>query len=128
MVKAISLRPGSGTAARKRGFDDAEESIHARCAVASAKRVPAARQVRSAKLPSRRQSAGGEGDGDAPVQADIAEMPGSKRYLMAPSPHAGVRVHANDRQGRERLCRYVLRPPLALNRLSASAWRCYAAR
>ena len=34
------------------------------------------------------------------------------------SLHAGVRVHANDRQGLERLCRYVVRPPFALHRLS----------
>jgi hypothetical protein len=35
------------------------------------------------------------------------------------SLHAGVRVHANDREGLERLCRYAVRPPLALHRLSA---------
>ena len=34
------------------------------------------------------------------------------------SLHAGVRVHGNDREGLERLCRYILRPPLALSRLS----------
>jgi len=34
------------------------------------------------------------------------------------SLHAGVRIHASDRDGRERLCRYILRPPLALHRLS----------
>ena len=34
------------------------------------------------------------------------------------SLHAGVRVHANDRKGLERLCRYVTRPPLAVERLT----------
>ncbi len=34
------------------------------------------------------------------------------------SLQAGVRIHARDRDGRERLCRYILRPPLALHRLS----------
>jgi hypothetical protein len=39
-------------------------------------------------------------------------------FLDGFSLHAGVRIHANDRNGRERLCRYILRPPLALHRLS----------
>ena len=39
-------------------------------------------------------------------------------FLDGFSLHAGVRVHGNDREGLERLCRYVLRPPLALSRLS----------
>jgi hypothetical protein len=39
-------------------------------------------------------------------------------HLDGYSLHAGVRIHANDREGRERLCRYALRPPLALDRLS----------
>jgi len=34
------------------------------------------------------------------------------------SLHANVAVHENDRQGLERLCRYGLRPPLSLARLS----------
>ena len=34
------------------------------------------------------------------------------------SLHAGVRIHGNDHDGRERLCRYLLRPPLSLQRLS----------
>jgi len=34
------------------------------------------------------------------------------------SLHADVAVHENDRQGLERLCRYGLRPPLALERLT----------
>jgi len=31
--------------------------------------------------------------------------------------HAATRVHGNDKQGREHLCRYILRPPLANDRL-----------
>ena len=31
--------------------------------------------------------------------------------------HAATRVHGNDKQGREHLCRYILRPPLANHRL-----------
>jgi hypothetical protein len=34
------------------------------------------------------------------------------------SLHAGVRVHEHDREGLERLCRYAVRPPFALHRLS----------
>ena len=34
------------------------------------------------------------------------------------SLHAGIGIHANDRLGLERLCRYGLRPPLAQGRLS----------
>ena len=34
------------------------------------------------------------------------------------SPHAGVQIHAQDREGLERLCRYALRVPLVLHRLS----------
>jgi hypothetical protein len=30
-----------------------------------------------------------------------------------------VRIHENDREGLERLCRYAMRPPLALHRLTA---------
>jgi hypothetical protein len=36
------------------------------------------------------------------------------------SLHAGIAVHANDRLGLERLCRYGLRPPLAQGRLAES--------
>ena len=39
-------------------------------------------------------------------------------FLDGFSLHAGVRIHGNDREGRERLCRYALRPPLALQRLT----------
>ena len=34
------------------------------------------------------------------------------------SLHAGVHIHANDHEGREKLPCYILRPPLALHRLS----------
>jgi hypothetical protein len=34
------------------------------------------------------------------------------------SLHAGVRIHEHDREGLERLCRYAVRPPFALQRLS----------
>ena len=39
-------------------------------------------------------------------------------FLDGFSLHAGVRIHGNDREGLERLCRYVLRPPFAVQRLS----------
>ena len=31
--------------------------------------------------------------------------------------HSATRVHGNDKQGREHLCRYILRPPFANHRL-----------
>ncbi len=34
------------------------------------------------------------------------------------SLHAGVRIHEHDRAGLEQLCRYAVRPPFALHRLS----------
>jgi len=39
-------------------------------------------------------------------------------FLDGFSLHAGVRVHEHDRDGLERLCRYAVRPPFALHRLS----------
>jgi hypothetical protein len=39
-------------------------------------------------------------------------------FLDGFSLHAGVRIHEHDREGRERLFRYALRPPLAMERLS----------
>jgi hypothetical protein len=39
-------------------------------------------------------------------------------HLDGYSLHAGVRIHAHDREGLERLCRYAFRPPFALDRLS----------
>ncbi len=34
--------------------------------------------------------------------------------------HAATRVATNEKAGRERLCRYILRPPFANHRLSLS--------
>jgi hypothetical protein len=39
-------------------------------------------------------------------------------FLEGFSLHAGVRIHEHDREGLERLCRYAVRPPFALHRLS----------
>ena len=39
-------------------------------------------------------------------------------FLEGFSLHAGVRIHAHDREGLERFCRYAVRPPFALQRLS----------
>ncbi len=39
-------------------------------------------------------------------------------HLDGFSLHAAVRIQENDRQGLERLCRYAVRPPLALHRLA----------
>ena len=41
-------------------------------------------------------------------------------YLDGFSLHAGVRIHEHDREGLEKLCRYAVRPPFALHRLSAA--------
>ena len=52
---------------------------------------------------------------------DDADPPRPKRRTASIdgySLHAGTFVHENDRQGLERLCRYGLRPPIALERLS----------
>ncbi|MBL0195592.1 MAG: transposase [Myxococcales bacterium] len=35
--------------------------------------------------------------------------------------HAGVLIHAGDREGLERLCRYGARPPFSLERISLLA-------
>jgi hypothetical protein len=40
-------------------------------------------------------------------------------FLEGFSLHAGVHLHANDREGLEKLCGYGARPPLSLKRLSA---------
>jgi hypothetical protein len=49
---------------------------------------------------------------------DPFKHPRRSAHLDGYSLHAGVRIHANDREGRERLCRYAVRPPFALDRLS----------
>ena len=59
-----------------------------------------------------------------PVRIVLAadEQPQAKGRLCATSHgfnlQAATRVAANDKPGRERLCRYILRPPLANDRLS----------
>ncbi|MDH5640369.1 MAG: transposase [Nitrospira sp.] len=49
-----------------------------------------------------------------------ATRPTAKRsaFIAGYSLHANVRIHKNDREGLERLCRYGLRPAFALERLS----------
>jgi hypothetical protein len=83
---------------------------------------------RVAKVLANAGEAADEGDALAALQA--AEVDRRPRYperfeegrrsayVDGFSLHAGVRIHANDRQGLERLCRYLARPPFALERLS----------
>jgi hypothetical protein len=65
----------------------------------------------------------GPADKRAPVRlvVDPAAQPERRGRLCAQdcgfNLHAATRVAANDREGRETLCRYVLRPPLANDRL-----------
>jgi hypothetical protein len=73
----------------------------------------------------------GEGSGDeddalAELQAaevellsypEPFEVKKASAYTGGFSLHAGVKVHARDREGLERLCRYIARPPFALERL-----------
>jgi hypothetical protein len=56
------------------------------------------------------------GKGLAPIP--LPEPPPRTARYQGYSLHADVAVHENDRQGLERLCRYGLRPPLALERLT----------
>jgi hypothetical protein len=82
---------------------------------------------RAAKVLAEAGEAGDEGDALATLQAAEVELrlryperfeQGRRSaYVDGFSLHAGVAVHANDRQGLERLCRYVARPPFALERL-----------
>ncbi len=58
----------------------------------------------------------------ASLPAGLAEPPRRKRQsalVEGFSLHAGVHLHANDREGLEKLCGYDARPPFALERLSA---------
>lgn len=71
---------------------------------------------------------------DEPTAAE-PDLPSSKLSvsLAGFSLHAGVRMGANDDVGRERLCRYGARPPLALGNLrrladGRYAYRCKYAR
>jgi hypothetical protein len=71
-----------------------------------------------------------ESEADALAMLQAAELDRRQRYpdpfphqrrsalVEGFSLHAGVRVHENDRVGLERLCRYLLRPPLAVERLT----------
>lgn len=47
-----------------------------------------------------------------------ASRPMRSAFIAGFSLHANVAIHQNDREGVERLCRYGLRPPIALERLS----------
>ncbi len=53
----------------------------------------------------------------------LAEPPPRRKrqsaFVDGFSLHAGVHLHANDREGLEKLCGYGARPPFALERLSA---------
>ena len=46
------------------------------------------------------------------------EVPKTKGLAQGFDLHADVSVAVGDREGRERLCRYILRPPLVVERLS----------
>jgi hypothetical protein len=59
-----------------------------------------------------------KGDGHTFVEEPLPSLCARKDGF---SLHAGVAVHANDRLGLERLCRYGLRPPLAQGRLAESS-------
>jgi hypothetical protein len=50
--------------------------------------------------------------------ADAAIMKKHAAYLEGFSLHAGVHLHANDREGLARLCGYGARPALSQDRLS----------
>jgi hypothetical protein len=55
--------------------------------------------------------------GDARDTATVTSRGPRQAHLGGFDLHANVRVSANDRAGVERLCRYVLRPPFAQERL-----------
>jgi hypothetical protein len=90
------------------------------------------RFIRRAATVLARYEGEAEAEADALAALQAAEV---DRRLRFPDPfkgprhrvsldgfslHAGVRVHAHDRHGLERLCRYAVRPPFALHRLSAA--------
>ena len=66
----------------------------------------------------RARGAAGRGGGPATGYPERFEQPRRFAHVDGFSLHAGVRIHANDRQGLERLCRYIARPPFALDRLT----------
>ena len=54
-----------------------------------------------------------------PLRSDLTSRPKRRcAFIEGYSLHANVSVHENDRLGLERLCRYILRPPIATSRLS----------
>jgi hypothetical protein len=55
--------------------------------------------------------------GDARDTAAVTSRGARQAHLEGFDLHANVRVAANDRAGLERLCRYILRPPFAQERL-----------
>jgi len=55
--------------------------------------------------------------GDARDTAAVTSRGARQAHLEGFDLHANVWVSANDRAGLERLCRYVLRPPFAQERL-----------
>jgi hypothetical protein len=55
--------------------------------------------------------------GDALDTAAVTSRGARQAHLEGFDLHANVRVAANDRAGLERLCRYILRPPFAQERL-----------
>ena len=60
-------------------------------------------------------------DGPATAPDDVPQGRRSSRWSAHDSGfniHAGVRVPADDHVGRERLCRYVTRPPFAIDRFT----------
>ena len=57
----------------------------------------------------------------ASLSGDLTELPRRKRQSVLVdgfSLYAAVHLHANDREGLEKLCGYGARPPFALERLS----------
>jgi hypothetical protein len=54
--------------------------------------------------------------GQEPEAEAVTSRGPRQAHLEGFDLHANVWVSANDRAGLERLCRYVLRPPLALRR------------
>ena len=59
--------------------------------------------------------------GDGEVTVVVGDAPKPKGRLCAEqwgfNLHAATHAHGNDKQGREHLCRYILRPPFANHRL-----------
>ena len=60
------------------------------------------------------------GDARLPRAMGMSPAPTTRRsaFLRGFSLHANVFIHQNDRPALARLCRYALRPPFALERMS----------